>query len=148
MNDIYFNHKQFIKERDQLNRYSKVLLRFSALFALVGVFLGSHMAGSGGYQFLTVHAHILVVGWLSLFAFATFYKVFKPAKTILATLQVWTAIIGAIGLTAGMWFRYVRPFGMDTDGTFSLIFFIIGGTILLLSFVFFAILTFMKTDVE
>src|SRR5690625_351235 len=83
MNDIYFNHKQFIKERDQLNQYSKVLLRFSALFALVGVFLGSHMAGSGGYQFLTVHAHILVVGWLSLFAFAVFYKVFKPAQTIL-----------------------------------------------------------------
>lgn len=106
------------------------------------------MAGSGGYQYLTVHAHILVVGWLSLFAFAVFYKVFKPAPTILATLQVWSAIIGTIGLTGGMWLRYVGPFGIDTSGTFSLIFFIVGGTILLLSFLFFAILTFMKTDVE
>ena len=129
-----------------MNNYSKVLLRFSALFALVGVFLGSHMAGSGGLEFKTVHAHILVVGWLSLFAFAVFYKVFTPAKTILATLQVWSAIIGAIGLTTGMWLRYVGLFGIDTSGTFSLIFFIVGGTILLLSFVFFAILTFMKTE--
>jgi asparagine N-glycosylation enzyme membrane subunit Stt3 len=131
-----------------LNNYSKILLRFSALFALLGVFLGSHMAGSGSYGFLTVHAHILVVGWLSLFAFSVYYKVFKPTKTILATIQVWTAIIGAIGLTSGMWFRYVGPFGIDTDGTFSLFSFIIGGTILLLSFLFFAILTFMKTDEE
>src|SRR5690625_8011317 len=106
------------------------------------------MAGSGGYQFLTVHAHILVVGWLSLFAFAVFYKVFKPAQTILATLQVWTAIIGAIGLTAGMWFRYVGPFGMVTNGTFSLIFFFIGGTFFLLSLVFFAFVNFMKPELN
>ncbi|WP_342748181.1 hypothetical protein [Virgibacillus ndiopensis] len=50
-----------------MNKYSKILLRFSALFALVGAFLGSHMAGAGGYAFKTVHAHILVVGWLTLF---------------------------------------------------------------------------------
>lgn len=129
-----------------MNHYSKILVRFSALFALLGAFLGSHMAGSGGYEFLTVHAHILVVGWLSLFAFAVYYKVFKPAKSIIATIQVWSAIIGAIGLTSGMWLRYVGPFGIDKAGTFSLIFFIVGGTILLISFLLFAILTFMKTE--
>lgn len=131
-----------------MNHYSKILVRFSALFALVGAFLGSHMAGAGSYEFLTIHAHILVVGWLSLFAFAMYYKVFKPVKSIVATLQVWSAIIGAIGLTSGMWMRYVGPFGIDKSGTFSLIFFIVGGTILLLSFLFFAILTFMKTEDE
>lgn len=131
-----------------MKKYSKVLLRFSAFFALLGAFLGSHMAGSDSLQFTSVHAHILVVGWLSLFAFSVFYKVFTPAKTILVPLQVWSAIIGAIGLTTGMWFRYVGPFGIDTRGTFSLIFFIVGGSILLLSFIFFAILTFMKSEDE
>lgn len=129
-----------------MNHYSKILVRFSALFALLGAFLGSHMAGSGGYEFLAVHAHILVVGWLSIFAFAVFYKVFKPVKSIIATTQVWSAIIGTIGLTSGMWLRDVGPFGIDKDGTFSLIFFIVGGTILLISFLLFAILTFMKTE--
>src|SRR5699024_11097919 len=91
------------QSRDLLRNYSKTLLRLSALFALVGAFLGSHMAGAGGLEFKTLHAHFLVVGWLSLFAWAVFYNVFTPAKTIVATLHVWTAIIGSIGLTVGMW---------------------------------------------
>lgn len=129
-----------------LKNYSTLLLRLSALFALLGAFLGSHMAGSGGFEFLTVHAHILVVGWLSLFAWSIYYKIFTPAHATLAKLHVWSAVIGSIGLTSGMWFRYVGPFGIDTAGTFSLIYFIVGGTILLLSFIFFTILTFSKTE--
>jgi hypothetical protein len=135
-----------VKERFNLNNYSKVLLRFSALFALAGAFLGSHMAGAGSLAFKSVHAHILVVGWLTLFAWAVFYKLFTPAKTIIATLHVWTAIIGAVGLTVGMWFYYVHPFGIE--GAFPLVFFIVGGTILLISFILFAILAFMKTADE
>lgn len=129
-----------------MNKYSKVLLRFSAAFALVGAFLGSHMAGSGGYEFRTVHAHILVVGWLSLFAWSVFYKVFTPANKLLSTFHVWTAIIGAIGLTSGMWLYYVRPF--ELDDTLTNVFFIVGGSIMLLSFVLFFILTFMKQEDE
>lgn len=127
-----------------MQKYSKILLRFAALFGVVGAILGSHMAGSGGYEFQTVHAHVLVVGWLSLFAWAVFYKVFTPAKTIFAPLHVYSAIIGAVGLTIGMWFYYVKPF--DIGGAFPTIFFIVGGSILLLSFIFFFILTFMKTE--
>lgn len=127
-----------------MSKYSKVLLRFSALFAVIGAFLGSHMAGSGGLQFKTVHAHILVVGWLTLFAWAVYYKIFTPAKTIVATLHVWTAIIGAIGLTIGMWLYYVQPFNLS--GTVNTVFFIVGGTILLISFILFFVLTFMKTE--
>lgn len=127
-----------------LNNYSKTLLRFSAIFALIGAFIGSDMAGSGGYQFKAIHAHILVVGWLSLFAWAVYYKVFTPANKVLSTLHVWSAIIGAIGLTSGMWLYYIKPFGLD--GTMTTVFFIVGGSIMLLSFVFFLILTFMKTE--
>lgn len=129
-----------------MNKYSRILLRFSAIFALVGVFLGSHMAGDGNYAFKSTHAHILVVGWLSLFAWAIFYKIFRPDNKILAIIHVWTAITGSIGLTVGMWFRYIGPFGIDTNGIFSLLFFIIGGTILLISFAVFCLLTFMKID--
>lgn len=129
-----------------MQKYSKILLRFSALFAVVGAILGSHMAGSGSYAFKSVHAHILVVGWLSLFAWAVFYKIFTPAKTVVATLHVWSGIIGAFGLTIGMWLYYVDPFNMNDVVT--TVFFIVGGTILLISFVLFFILTFMKTEEE
>ncbi|SFE16729.1 hypothetical protein SAMN05216238_10983 [Lentibacillus persicus] len=129
-----------------MTHYSKILLRFSALFALLGAFLGSHMAGAGSLAFKTVHAHILVVGWLTLFAWAVYYKIFTPAKTIIATLHVWSAIIGSIGLTSGMWLYYVRPFDL-ADG-FVTVFFIVGGSILLVSFALFAALTFMKAENE
>ncbi|WP_373894952.1 hypothetical protein ACUL41_16220 [Virgibacillus natechei] len=129
-----------------MNTYSKTLLRFAAIFALLGAVLGSHMAGAGGPEFKTVHAHILVVGWLSLFAFAVYYKIFTPASKILSALHVWSAIIGAIGLTSGMWLYYVRPFNFGD--TFTTVFFIVGGSILLLSFLFFLLLTFMKTEEE
>lgn len=129
-----------------MTSYSKTLLRFSALFAVVGAILGSHMAGSGNFLFKSVHAHVLVVGWLSLFAWAVYYKIFTPQNKKLAAAHVWTAIIGSLGLTLGMWLYYVNPFSLNQ--TLVTIFFIVGGTILLISFVIFAILTFMKTEEE
>lgn len=129
------------KEVSLLNR-TKVLLRFSALYALVGVFIGSHMAGAGSYLFRAIHAHILVVGWLSLFAFAAFYALFAiPKSSKLASFHVWTAILGSFGLSAGMWAYYFKPEWLSE--TFTLLFYIIGGSILLLSFLFFAIMTFV-----
>lgn len=127
-----------------MNNYSKTLLRFSALFALIGAFLGSHMAGAGGLEFKTLHAHILVVGWLTLFAWAIYYKIFTPNQPLLAKLHVWSGIIGSIGLTVGMWFYYLKPFGME--GALPTIFFIVGGTILLISFILFAIIAFLTNE--
>lgn len=42
--------------------WSKRLIRFAAIFGLIGAFLGSHMAGAGSLAFRPVHAHILVFG--------------------------------------------------------------------------------------
>jgi len=126
------------------NRYSAYLIRFSAVFALIGAFLGSHMAGSGGYQFKTIHAHILVVGWLSLFSWAVYYKLFFTGKSVLALLHTWTAIIGSIGLTLGMWLYYLNPLEM-TKSIITVVF-IVGGSTMLLSFLLFAILVFIPTS--
>lgn len=122
-----------------MNHYSRTLLRFSALFGVIGAILGAHMAGAGSYAFRPIHAHMLVVGWLSLFAFAIYYQVFKQKDGILAKLHVWSSIIGSIGLTVGMWLRFLEPFQLPD--TFTLIFYIAGGTILLISFVLFFLLT-------
>lgn len=117
------------------------LIRLAAIFGLVGAFLGSHMAGSGSYQFRPIHAHILVVGWLSVFAWGIFYSLFKIKSAKLVIVHVWTAIIGSIGLTMGMWFNALKPFGIND--TFALVFYIVGGTVLLISFGLFILITFM-----
>jgi hypothetical protein len=59
--------------------------------------------GAGSYEFRPIHAHILVVGWLSVFSWGVFYKLFEVKYPKLITVHGWSAILGAIGLTVGMW---------------------------------------------
>ncbi|KON87997.1 hypothetical protein AF332_14975 [Sporosarcina globispora] len=128
-----------------MNKNSKTLLRFAGVFGLIGAMLGAHMAGSGSYAFRPVHAHILVVGWLTLFGWAVFYKVFQTTETVLTKLHVWSAIIGSVGLTVGMWLYMVKPFNLPDSVT---LFFYIGGGVALLGsfFMFFLITLFIKEE--
>lgn len=123
------------------DKWSLRLIRIAAIFGLIGTVLGSHMAGAGSYAFRPIHAHILLVGWLSMFSWGVFYKIYRVRAKKLLTLQGWTGIIGAIGLTAGMWLQFLQPFNINE--TFSLIFYIVGGTVLLISFALFVIVTMM-----
>jgi len=121
-------------------KWSIRLIRVAAIFGIIGAYLGSHMAGAGSYAFRPIHAHILVVGWLSVFSWGVFYKLYQVKYPKLVTIHGWTAILGAIGLTVGMYFQFMQPFGLPE--TFSLIFYIVGGTTLLLSFALFVLVTF------
>ena len=122
-------------------KWSLRLIRIAAIFGLIGTVLGSHMAGAGSYAFKAVHAHILLVGWLSMFSWGVFYRIYKVRANKLITFQGWTAIIGAVGLTTGMWLQFLKPFNVNE--TVSLILYIVGGTILLVSFALFVVVTFL-----
>ena len=122
-------------------KWSLRLIRVAAIFGLIGTVLGSHMAGAGSPAFRPIHAHILLVGWLSLFAWGVFYKIYKVRAKKLIALHGWTGIIGAVGLTTGMWLQFMKPFNVNE--TLALIFYIVGGTVLLVSFALFAVITFM-----
>jgi len=120
--------------------WSLRLVRTAAIFGLIGATMGAHMAGAGGYELRPIHAHILVVGWLSLFAWGVYYRLFYIRAKKIAALHVHTALIGSIGLTGGMWLEFLKPFPLPDIVT--LLMYIIGGTILLLSFIFFLVTTF------
>ena len=124
--------------------WGKRLIRFAAIFGLIGAFLGSHMAGAGSLAFRPVHAHILVVGWLSLFAWGVYYKAFRIQASSLVAAQALTGIIGAAGLSIGLWLQYLQPFG-DSKAIILPIY-ISGGTILLISFLLFVIVTFVSKE--
>lgn len=127
-------------------KWSIRLIRIAAIFGLVGTVLGSHMAGAGSYAFKPIHAHILLVGWLSVFSWGVFYKIYRVRATKFIAVHGWAAIIGSIGLTAGMWLQFIRPF--DINETFALVFYIVGGTILLLAFALFVVMTFLIDRTE
>ncbi|MER1986442.1 MAG: hypothetical protein ABS948_11180 [Solibacillus sp.] len=116
------------------------LIRFAAIFGLIGTFLGSQMSGNMDYSLRPIHAHILLVGWLSVFAWGIFYKVFRVKYKKLVTVHSILAMTGAFGLTFGMWMYNLNPFNLND--TFVMILFIVGGTFLLLAFLLFVIVTF------
>ncbi|HLR65386.1 MAG TPA: hypothetical protein VK075_08170 [Pseudogracilibacillus sp.] len=124
--------------------WSKRLIRFAAIFGLIGAVIGSHMAGAGSPAFRPVHAHILVVGWLSLFAWGIYYKTHAVKAAKLVAAQGWTGIIGTLGLTIGLWMQYLQPFG--DSKAINLPIYIGGGTILLVSFFLFLLVTFSKEE--
>jgi len=127
-----------------MNKNSLLLLRFAAIFGVVGAILGAHMAGSGSYAFRPVHAHSLVVGWLTLFAWAAFYRLFQQKESLLTKIHVWTAIVGSVGLTVGMWLHMVQPF--ELPEVVTLILYITGGVALLLSFIVFLFIVLFYKD--
>ena len=114
---------------------SKVLLVFAGLFGVIGAVMGAHMAGSGSHAFRPVHTHVLVVGWLTLFSWAVFYKVFSIKNTLLTKIHVWTSIVGTTGLTAGMYLHMVSQVKMPDIAI--LIIYIGGGVAVLVSFILF-----------
>ncbi|URN93521.1 MAG: hypothetical protein NAG76_17030 [Candidatus Pristimantibacillus lignocellulolyticus] len=120
--------------------WSVRLIRFAAIFGIIGTFIGSQMAGEMDYTLRPIHAHILLVGWLSVFAWGIFYQVFTVKYKWMVTAQSIFAMTGAFGLTFGMWMYNLNPF--DLNDTFVMIFFIVGGSLLLLAFFLFAVITF------
>lgn len=116
------------------------LIRLAAIFGFIGTFLGSKMAGNMDYALKPVHAHVLLVGWLSVFAWGIFYKVYTVRFKKLVTIHGWLAILGSIGLTLGMWMYNLNPFNLNE--TFVMIFFIFGGSLLLFAFMLFIAITF------
>lgn len=121
--------------------WSLRLIRFSAIFGLLGTYLGSHMAGQMDYALRPIHAHILLVGWLSVFAWGIFYRMYTIKYKKLVAVHGVLAMVGAVGLTAGMWLYTLNPFGWND--TFVMVLFIVGGTLLLLAFLLFAVITFL-----
>ncbi|GIP36914.1 hypothetical protein J31TS4_01940 [Paenibacillus sp. J31TS4] len=120
-----------------MKSYSKWLMRIAAIYSLIGALIGSDMAGRKDYSMIPAHAHILVVGWLTLFAYGLFYYVFKDLSMVkTAKLQAWTALIGGGLMPFGMLLYYK----MQNMGT--LLAFILPACVLLAAIVLFLALLF------
>ena len=122
------------------------LIRFAAFFGLIGTFLGSKMSGDLDYSIRPIHAPVLLVGWLSVFAWGIFYSIYTVKYKVLVTIQSILAMTGAFGLSFGMWMYNLNPFNLNE--TLVTIFFIVGGSLLLLAFALFFVVTFFIDNKE
>src|ERR1700761_5762832 len=80
-------------------------LSFQAAVVLVvsGMIWGIAMAISENHAAMPAHAHLNLLGWVSLFLFGIYYHL-HPAldSSRLAVVQVWIWIVGTIILTIGV----------------------------------------------
>ena len=80
-----------------------ICLMTAALCALFGMALGIHMAIGHDYKLAPVHAHINLVGWVSISLYGLYYHAVPAAASMkLAKIHVAIAIIGLLLLAPGI----------------------------------------------
>jgi hypothetical protein len=84
-------------------RASALSFRAAVVFVIAGMIWGIIMAISEDHSAFPAHAHLNLLGWVSLFLFGIYYRLhpsLEGAKT--AIVQVWVWIIGTIILAIGV----------------------------------------------
>jgi hypothetical protein len=82
---------------------SSVSFPAAILMVLAGMVWGIIMAISQDHSAMPAHAHLNLLGWVSLFLFGIFYHL-HPAidRSRAALIQVWVWIVGTVILTVGV----------------------------------------------
>jgi hypothetical protein len=79
-------------------------LRVAVIYALVAMLLGITMGISQDHSQMPTHAHLNLVGWVSMALYALVYRQWPAAgQSKLAMLHFWVANAGAILLNAGVY---------------------------------------------
>jgi peptidoglycan/LPS O-acetylase OafA/YrhL len=95
----------------------------AVLAALVGMAWGIVMAVSHDHAAMPAHAHLNLLGWVSLFLFGVYYRLhLQLDKTVMARVQVAAWVVGTILLTVGVGMLHTgRPAGEPFAGIGSII---------------------------
>ncbi len=123
-----------------MSSISKKFLLSAAIYGLLGMAAGLHMAIGHDYSQRPTHAHIMVIGWLSFAIFGIFYHIFKNAVPLmLSKVHFWLSQISFLGLIIGLWLLYSGNVDAEPIAAVSSI----GYTI---SFLVFALVVFKATS--
>ncbi len=82
---------------------SSLCFQAAVVFVVAGMIWGIIMAVSEDHSAMPAHAHLNLLGWVSLFLFGIYYRL-RPSleRDKGALTQVWIWIIGTIVLTIGV----------------------------------------------
>ncbi len=82
---------------------SSLCFRMAVLMALAGMTWGIVMASTNDHSAMPAHAHLNLLGWVSLFLFGVFYHLhpgLDRSRLALAQAGVWA--VGVVGMTVGV----------------------------------------------
>lgn len=123
---------------------SNTFLRIAVLFSLIGVGLGYVMGSTQNFTASPVHAHINLLGWVSMFLYGLFYR------TVPSASAGWPAK-AHLGLSVGGFLIFMPSLAIEIlarDSAWAgpaMIGLIVGPTLVLLGFFLFAFIVFRST---
>src|SRR5437899_12291320 len=89
---------------------SSVSFRAAVLLGLAGMIWGISMAIAQDHSAMPAHAHLNLLGWVSLFLFGIYYRLHPSLEgTKIASVQVGVWIIGTIILVIGVGLVHAGP---------------------------------------
>ncbi len=130
---------QFLKgECRNMANIDRWFLRIAVIYALVAMFLGITMGIREDFTQASTHAHLNLVGWVSMALYALVYRQYPAAaQSRFAMLHFWIANVGAVLLTVGI---YTQMADMP-----SLAFIVISGSfITILGMLIFTVIVYSK----
>ncbi|MFN7129408.1 MAG: hypothetical protein ACK4OJ_10125 [Brevundimonas sp.] len=125
---------------------STAFLRLAVLFAALGVSLGYFMGVTHDFTISPVHAHINLLGWVSMFLYGLFYRAYPGAQSgALPLIHFWLAVIGLPIMMAAL---AVQLLGVTSLAPFAAIGIVAGPTLVLLGMFLFAAIVFYGTSAK
>ena len=124
-------------------RLSNRFLRLAVLFALVGMSLGYWMGATEQFAAAPVHAHINLLGWVSMALYGLFYRV-QPgaARGWLPAVHFWVAVVGLLIFMPALAAKLLGGPSLQAAANLGLM---VGPTLTLLSMILFVIIVFRAT---
>jgi cbb3-type cytochrome oxidase subunit 1 len=84
-------------------RIDALFLRAAVVYAILGIVLGIVMAATQDHSQMPTHAHVNLLGWVSMALYAVVYRVWpEAARSRLAWPQFWLANGGTLVLVIGV----------------------------------------------
>ena len=91
-----------------MRKIDRWFLRIAVIYAVVGMALGIAMGISEDHSQAPTHAHLNLVGWVSMALYALVYRQYPAAaESRFAIPHFWVANIGAVLLTVGIYTQMV-----------------------------------------
>lgn len=88
-------------------KFDRSFLLCALLYAAVGMALGAYMGASHNHSQLVAHAHLLLLGFVVSFAYATIHRLWLAAPNpLLAKLQFFLHHAAVIGMFSGLLLLY------------------------------------------
>jgi cbb3-type cytochrome oxidase subunit 1 len=83
-------------------RTDRLFFGLGIVAALAGMLLGLHMAGSEDFTLSPVHAHVNLVGWVSMALFGLAYRAGIARNDRWARVHFWVAAAGTVVMPIGI----------------------------------------------